>query len=154
MSKILVKSSKIMKKTFTTVRQGESVRAMCDGRLVLETTTPDLDSCFTREAIRQASSLPADTTDAEVDEMMATIRNVYEPKGPSETLFKKNSIVVHRRTGKRFIVIGTPEEGFTTDVGDAPAYVYREEAWGASRWGVFVRPKDEFEDGRFSEESK
>lgn len=69
----------------------------------------------------------------------------------SRIKFPKYSMIVHRASCGKYLVIGTPDDGYRIEETNEPAYAYRqvETRKGELQGPIWVRSQAKTEDGRF-----
>ena len=143
------------KKNFTAVREGNSLKVMCDGVEILDTTCDRLGIEFNTYDIALTTT-KVDLSPKDVAEMMKVIRNVYDP-GKKEIppykapLFRNGEHVTHVKSGDVYVVVGTPSDGYMIEETLEHAYCYKKLkpkniAEMNRKW---IRSQTKMEDGRF-----
>jgi hypothetical protein len=146
------------KKNFTAVREGNSLKVMCDGVEILDTTCDRFGIEFNTYDIALMTT-KVDLSPKDVAEMMKVIRNVYDP-GKKEIppykapLFRNGEHVTHVKSGESYVVVGTPSDGYIIEETLEHAYCYKKLkpkniAEMNRKW---IRSQTKMEDGRFVSE--
>jgi hypothetical protein len=143
------------KKNFTAVREGNSLKVMCDGVEILDTTCDRFGIELNTYDIALMTT-KVDLSPKDVAEMLKVIKNVYDP-GKKEippykaSLFRNGEHVTHVKSGDVYVVVGTPSDGYIIEETLEHAYCYKKLkpkniAEMNRKW---IRSQTKMEDGRF-----